>query len=85
MQQTLNLNQIDIVFNFFFNCIQFVNKIVGIKFGAHGAFLEQPSSGTFNAKRLKSQVKSFVGKKTKGNKLDKKHRLRLPISEGSEP
>jgi hypothetical protein len=40
MQQTLNLNQIDIVFNFFFNCIQFVNKIVGIKFGAHGAFLE---------------------------------------------
>ena len=44
------------------------NKNVDIKFSAHNAFLEQPSSGTFNDKRLESQIIwSFGSNKTKGH------------------
>ena len=54
------------------------DKNVDIKFSAHDAFLEKPSSGTLKTKILENQIilKIFGGKKTKGPIQNYQNRLR---------
>ena len=60
---------------------------VDIKFSAHNAFLEKPSSGKLKTERLESQVifKVFGSNKTKEPKQDSQNQLRSPMPEGGEP
>ena len=61
-------------------------KKVDIKFSAHDAFLESPSSGTLKIERLESQIilKVLGSNKTNVTKHDGHDRLRSAIPEGVE-
>ena len=57
-----------------------------IKFGAHDAFLEKPSSGDENQKIGKpNDLKVSVSNKTKRPKQDSQNRQRPPMHERREP
>jgi hypothetical protein len=60
---------------------------VDIKFSAHNAFLEKPSSDKLKTERLECQVifKVFGSNKTKEPKQDSQNQLRSPMPEGGEP
>ena len=61
------------------------NKNVDIKFSAHDAFLENPSTGTLQIEILDCKIiYSFGSNKTKCVNEDNQYRLRSPMHEGGK-
>ena len=69
-------------------CKSTYHKNVDIKFSAHDAFLELPSSGKAQYRNIgkPNHIKVFGSNKTKGPKQDSKNQpLRSYMPEGGEP